>query len=83
MDKPSVRARVRMPSKEREGKRALLWAELRKKWHLYLFILPTFVFLIVFRYYPAGSAIYHAFTKWNGAGMSMTTTRGGGLNCCT
>jgi raffinose/stachyose/melibiose transport system permease protein len=56
--------------KGRAEKRAELWAELSKKWHLYLFILPTFAFLIIFRYYPAGSAIYHAFTRWNGAGIS-------------
>lgn len=41
-----------------------------KVWHLYLFLLPTFIFLIIFQYYPAISALYHAFTKWNGAGMS-------------
>jgi raffinose/stachyose/melibiose transport system permease protein len=41
-----------------------------KVWHLYLFLLPTFIFLIVFQYYPALSALYHAFTKWNGAGIS-------------
>ena len=41
-----------------------------KVWHLYLFLLPTFLFLIVFQYYPALSALYHAFTKWNGAGIS-------------
>jgi raffinose/stachyose/melibiose transport system permease protein len=70
MDELSVRARVRVPSRVRAKKKIVPWAELRKKWHLYLFILPTFAFLIVFRYYPAGSAIYHAFTKWNGAGIS-------------
>lgn len=37
-------------------------------WHLYLFIAPTFVLILVFQYYPALSAIFHAFTDWNGAG---------------
>lgn len=41
-----------------------------KVWHLYLFLLPTFIFLILFQYYPALSALFHAFTKWNGAGAS-------------
>lgn len=41
-----------------------------KVWHLYLFLLPTFIFLTIFQYYPAISALYHAFTKWNGAGVS-------------
>jgi raffinose/stachyose/melibiose transport system permease protein len=70
MDELSIGTRVRASSKSRAETRAGPWAELKKKWHLYLFILPTFIFLIVFRYYPAGSAIYHAFTKWNGAGIS-------------
>jgi raffinose/stachyose/melibiose transport system permease protein len=33
----------------------------------YLFILPAFVFILLFSYYPAFSAIYHAFTRWDGA----------------
>ena len=32
----------------------------------YLFLLPSFVCIVVFSYYPAGSAIYHAFTLWDG-----------------
>ena len=52
-----------------QGRVQLLMAELRKTWHLYLFLLPTFAFVLLFRYYPAGSAIYHSFTKWNGAGI--------------
>lgn len=47
-----------------------LWSELRKSWHLYLFLLPTFAFILIFRYYPAGSAVFHAFTRWNGAGIA-------------
>lgn len=31
---------------------------------LYLFLLPTFIMLAVFNYYPAFSGIYHAFTEW-------------------
>lgn len=47
-----------------------LGTQLKKSWHLYLFLLPTFAFILIFRYYPAGSAVYHAFTRWNGAGIS-------------
>ena len=32
----------------------------------YLFLLPTFVLIGVFSYYPAASALYHSFTDWNG-----------------
>ncbi len=30
----------------------------------YLFLLPTFLFLAVFNYFPAASGLYHAFTEW-------------------
>ena len=33
----------------------------------YLFILPTFVFILLFSYYPAFSAVYHSFTNWDGS----------------
>jgi ABC-type sugar transport system permease subunit len=32
----------------------------------YLFLLPAIILLIVFRYFPAVSAVYHSFTDWNG-----------------
>jgi raffinose/stachyose/melibiose transport system permease protein len=32
----------------------------------YLFLLPAVVLLIVFRYIPAFSAVYHSFTDWDG-----------------
>ena len=32
----------------------------------YAFLLPAFIFILLFSYYPAFSAIYHAFTKWDG-----------------
>ena len=37
----------------------------------YLFILPTFVFILLFSYYPAFSAIYHSFTDWNGSTANL------------
>jgi ABC-type sugar transport system permease subunit len=36
----------------------------------YLFLLPTFALIGVFSYYPAVSALYHAFTDWNGVMMA-------------
>ncbi len=32
----------------------------------YLFLLPAILLLIVFRYYPAFSAVFHSFTDWDG-----------------
>jgi len=36
----------------------------------YLFLLPTFLALILFSYYPIASAFAHAFTEWKGNGNS-------------
>jgi len=36
---------------------------------LYMYILPTFVFIGVFAYYPSVSAIYHSFFNWNGSNI--------------
>jgi len=33
----------------------------------YLFLLPTLIVLLLFGFYPPLSALYHAFTNWNGA----------------
>lgn len=35
----------------------------------YLLLLPTFLLIIIFNYYPAGSALYHSFFDWNGANL--------------
>src|SRR4051812_34990973 len=32
----------------------------------YLFLVPAFILLILFRYIPAFSAVFHSFTDWNG-----------------
>lgn len=32
----------------------------------FLFLLPAILLLIVFRYYPAFSAVFHSFTDWDG-----------------
>jgi ABC-type sugar transport system permease subunit len=35
-------------------------------WPVYLFILPSLLLVAVFSYFPAVSAFYHAFFRWNG-----------------
>jgi len=35
----------------------------------YLFLVPTFVFILLFSYYPSFSAVYYAFFRWNGADL--------------
>jgi raffinose/stachyose/melibiose transport system permease protein len=42
------------------------FARVRKSYTAYLFLLPTFVFLTYFMYYPLWTAIYGAFTDWDG-----------------
>jgi len=47
---------------------------LKEAWQkkgLYLFLLPTFAFLIVFSYYPPFSAIYTSFFHWDGFGARV------------
>jgi raffinose/stachyose/melibiose transport system permease protein len=36
----------------------------------YLFLIPAFILLILFRYIPAFSAVYHSFTDWDGTSES-------------
>jgi raffinose/stachyose/melibiose transport system permease protein len=36
----------------------------------YLLLLPTFVLILIFNYYPAASALYHSFFDWNGANIN-------------
>lgn len=47
------------------GIRRLSGLKLRDHAPLYLIILPTFVLLILFFYYPAVSGFYHSFTYWD------------------
>lgn len=35
-------------------------------WPLYLFVLPSIVLVATFAYFPAMSAMYHSFFRWNG-----------------
>jgi len=36
-------------------------------WRLYLFVLPAACAVAIFAYFPAASAIFHAFFRWNGS----------------
>lgn len=42
-------------------------AEMSRKKQYYLLLLPTFLLLLTFNYYPAFSAVYHSFFEWNGS----------------
>jgi len=53
-----------------------LLEEIVKKRNCYLLLLPTFVLLFIFEYYPVFSAIYNSFFDWDG----FTSPRYVGLN---
>ena len=36
------------------------------EWKLYLFVVPSLVLVLTFAYFPAVSAIYHSFFRWQG-----------------
>ena len=41
-------------------------SKLKHYWKVYLFVIPSVLLVAVFSYYPAISAMYHAFFRWNG-----------------
>ena len=51
-------------------RRRTLWQEIARARLAYLLLLPLFLALGVFVYYPPLSALYHAFFDWNPAGTS-------------
>lgn len=55
--------RVIQPASARQR---TVWEELRRKAPLYLFLLPTVLFLLVFMYYPAYKAVELSFFQWDG-----------------
>lgn len=61
----TVITKKRAAIRGRVKKRSLL-QEIWHKKHWYLFLLPTFVSLLIFQYYPPLSALYHAFFRWDG-----------------
>ena len=40
--------------------------QVRRNWQIYALIVPTLVLVGTFSYFPAASAMYHAFFRWNG-----------------
>jgi ABC-type sugar transport system permease subunit len=48
-----------------------LWRGVRLHKFCYYFVLPTFLLLIVFSYYPPLRAIYQSFTIWDGSVVSI------------
>lgn len=50
--------------------RGSLGRRIWKSKHLYLYILPTLLLLVTFSYYPALSALFHAFYTWTPFGDS-------------
>jgi raffinose/stachyose/melibiose transport system permease protein len=60
-------AKIRMAS---GSKHKTLMTRIRENWQIYLYLLPTFVLLGIFTYYPAFSAIYHSFFNWRIGGAT-------------
>lgn len=58
------RAGPRTPSTQGAGTKSQAARCRRSPWHVYLVLLPTFVMLGVFAYYPAISGIFHSFYDW-------------------
>jgi len=52
----------------REKEISLARRILRSK-EAYLILVPTFVLVLTFNYYPAGSALFHSVFEWNGANI--------------
>src|SRR4051794_3729983 len=57
------------PASARARNTSLLQRIFRYK-ESYLLLLPTFVLILIFNYYPAASALYHSFFDWNGANVN-------------
>lgn len=49
--------------------KSTLLREIWKNRNIYLFLIPTFVLIFTFNYYPIASAIFHAFTEWDGVNV--------------
>ncbi len=45
-----------------------IWQLIQQKGSLYLFLLPTIIFLLIFMYYPAYTAVRLSFYQWDGFG---------------
>ena len=49
--------------------KVISFKQIRYRWPVYLFILPSLFLICVFSYYPAINAIYHSFYRWNGSAI--------------
>jgi ABC-type sugar transport system permease subunit len=47
------------------------WNQTRRKFGIYLFILPTLIFIVLFSYYPISSAFYHSLFDWKQGGVAV------------
>jgi ABC-type sugar transport system permease subunit len=45
---------------------AVSFKALRNYWRLYFFVLPSVIMVALFAYFPAATAMYRAFFRWNG-----------------
>jgi raffinose/stachyose/melibiose transport system permease protein len=52
-------------------KKDSVWRRIFRSRECYLLLVPTFLLLGIFNYYPAVSAIYHSFFSWNGANVQV------------
>src|SRR5579872_230697 len=43
----------------------------RRYYKYYLYLVPAFILLLVFGYYPPLSAMYHAFFNWDGVAIDQ------------
>lgn len=48
-----------------------IWRGICKKKGIYPFIIPTFVLLAIFNYYPIFSAFHHSLFDWKGGGQAI------------
>ncbi len=47
--------------------------DLRHQWRIYALLIPAVLLVATFSYYPAASAMYHAFYDWNGDDVAQYT----------
>jgi len=65
MEVPQVPLSVDRAQAISKSKRRFGRLRLRRHAPLYLIVLPTMIFLVLFFYYPAISGFYHSFTYWD------------------
>ncbi|MCB0063711.1 MAG: sugar ABC transporter permease [Caldilineaceae bacterium] len=61
------RTGITRPLVQRRSTRSI-WQTIRQKGSLYLFLIPTIIFLLIFMYYPAYTAVRLSFYQWDGFG---------------